>query len=119
MSRISCVRSTTRASRASSSVALLDGVELVVDEQDVCARLLERRLQLRQLALADVRSRIGALPLLDELADRLDPGGPRQLAQLAELVLGVGPLRQHREHEAALGLRARVRIGLAGRHRDG
>jgi hypothetical protein len=76
-------------------------------------------LELGELPLADVRPRIGTLPLLDELRDGLDTRSPRELAELRELVLGVGSLRQHREHEAALGLRARKRIGLAGRHRDG
>lgn len=59
------------------------------------------------------------MPLLDQLGDGINARGPRQLAELVELVVGVCPFRKNREHEAALGLRARVRIGLAGRHRDG
>ena len=42
--------------------------------------------------------------LLDELGDRLDPGGARELAELAELLLGVGGARQHGDDEPPLRL---------------
>ena len=119
MSRISCVRSTTRASSAFSSALLLHRVELVVDEEHVCSRVREDCFSSASLPLPTYVRGSGPLPLLHELGDRLDARGARELAELAELVLGVGPLRENREHEAALGLRARVRIGLTGRHRDG
>jgi hypothetical protein len=48
--------------------------------------------------------------LLDELRDRLDSGGARELAELAELVLRVGRLRQHGEDEPALGLGVATRV---------
>ena len=95
------MRSTTRAESASSSARCCVGFELVVDEQHVrVASLRNAVLQLVELALADVGPRIGRGALLDELADRLDARGPRELAQLAQLVLGVGALREHGEHEA-------------------
>ncbi len=95
---------------------LLHGVELVVDDEYLRGRLTVDTLQLLQLPLADVRARIGMHAMLHELADGIDARSPRELAQLRELVLGVGPLRQHGDREPALGLHARERIGLALRH---
>ena len=114
MSRISCVRSTTRACSASSSVRCCDRRELVVDDQRLGARALERLLQLLELALADVGARVGPLAVLDELGHRLDAGRARELAQLGEG--GVDALGRRGEREPALRLRTRRRIGLAGRH---
>ncbi len=42
--------------------------------------------------------------MLNDRADRFDAGGARELAQLGQLVVGVDALRQHRQHEGALGL---------------
>ena len=82
MSRISCVRSTTRASSAFSSVALLRRVELVVDQQARRPRSRRTRLQLLELALADVRARVGPGALLARARPTgLDAGGARQLAR--------------------------------------
>ena len=92
MSRISCVRSTTRALSASSSAPLLARVELVVDEQRLGARLGEGVLQLLELALADVGARVGRGAVLDELADGLDAGRARQLAELGQLLAVSAPL---------------------------
>ena len=50
--------------------ALLRRVELVVDDEHVGPALGVERLQLLELALADVRLLIGSAPLLDELRDR-------------------------------------------------
>ena len=96
--------------------ALLRRVELVVDEQHLRVGLLVLRLQLLELALAHVAAGIRMLPLLHEVADRLDARRASELAQLGELVLGVGALGQHREEVPALGLDARGRVGLTRRH---
>ena len=64
--------------------SLLHGRELVVDDQRLRARALERLLQLLELALADVGARVGPLAVLDELGHRLDAGGARELSQLGE-----------------------------------
>ena len=85
---------------------LLGRLELVVDDQHLGLGVLVRLLQLLELPLADVRARIRARTLLDELADRLDARGAGELAQLAELLLGVGGLGEDGEHEPALGLDA-------------
>ena len=108
MSRISCVRSTTRAVERVLERLLLRRLELVVDDQHLGARVLVGLLQLLELALADVRARIGVRALLDELGDRLDARRAGELAQLAELLLGVGGARQDGENEPALGLDARA-----------
>ena len=106
MSRISCVRSTTRAVERVLERLLLRRLELVVDDQHLGVRVLVGLLQLLELALADVRARIRARALLHELGDRLDARGARELAQLAELLLGVGGLGEDGQHEPALGLDA-------------
>jgi acetylornithine aminotransferase len=54
--------------------------------------------------------------MLDDFVDRLHAGGPRELAQLRELV-GFTIGREHGDDEPALGLGARRWIGLAWRHR--
>ena len=60
----------------------------------------------------------GVRAVLDELADRRDAGGARELAELGELAVGVGALSATRAtSEPALRLRARRGIGLA-RHRE-
>jgi hypothetical protein len=97
--------------------ALLHRVELVVDEEHLRVVVRVRGLQLLQLALAHITAWVGACPALDRLGDRLHACGASQLAQLAELVLGVGALRQHSEQQAALWLRADPELGLACRHR--
>jgi hypothetical protein len=57
---------------------------------------------------------VGAV--LDELADRLDPGGARELAELGELLPPVDTFREHPDDEPALRLRPGGRIGLAHGH---
>jgi hypothetical protein len=54
--------------------------------------------------------------VLDELADRLDARGRRELLELRELLLLVDAGREHAEDEPALGLRARRGIRLAMAH---
>ena len=49
----------------------------------------------------------GLRAVLDELADRLDAGGARELAQLGELLARRRGRREHRDDEPALGLGAR------------
>ena len=94
--------------------ALLGRVELVVDDQHVGAAVGVERLQLLELALADVGLLVGAVALLHERLHRLDERGARQLAQLAELVLGVGSFREHGEQEPLLGLEPCRGFGSAG-----
>jgi len=118
MSRMSRVRSTTRAFSSFSSRPLLRRRELVVDEQHLGARVVVGLLQLVQLALADVRAWIGARPVLDEARDGLDTCRTRKLFELRELVVGIDALREHGQDEPALGLEARRGIGLTGRHRQ-
>ena len=59
--------------------ALLRRVELVVDEQDIRARIRVCRLQLLELALADIGPRVGTAPLLDELHSREHACGTGEL----------------------------------------
>ena len=90
MSRISCVRSTTRACSAFSSARCCDGRQLVVDEQHLGSRVAVRLLQLVELPLADVRARVGGSPVLDDLrATGSTPRRPRELLELGELVVAV------------------------------
>ena len=85
--------------------SLLCRVELVVDQQALGAGLLVALLELLELALADVRPLRRAGTVLDDLADRLDSGGPGELLDLGQLVGHVRTLSEHREDEPALGLR--------------
>ena len=107
------MRSTTRVSQRVLEPALLGGAELVVDEQGLGPGLLELRLQLVELPLPHVAALVGLRAPLDELADRLDSGGARELAQLSELVGFVDPRSQHGDDESPLRLRARGGIRLA------
>ena len=66
MSRISCVRSTTRAWSAFSSVRCCDGLSSSSTSSTSAARVAVRLLQLLELALADVRARVGHAPVLDD-----------------------------------------------------
>jgi len=54
--------------------------------------------------------------VLDELGDRLDARGPRELAQFGELLLAVHAFREHPHDEAAFRLRPGRGIGLAHGH---
>ena len=85
--------------------ALLGRLQLVVDEQHLGVRVAVGRLQLLELAFADVAPGIRLRTMLDDLRDRGDAGGARELAQLGELLGAVGALRQHGEKKPALGLR--------------
>ena len=83
MSRISCVRSTTRASSASSSERCCVGLELVVDEQHLRRRRRVRRFSSSSLPLPTNVRGSGRAAVLDELADGRDARGARELAELA------------------------------------
>jgi len=89
----------------------------VADYIDLGVLRAVRLLQLLDLALADVRARIGARPVLHDLRNRGDAGRPGELAQLAELVLVVGAVREDREQQPALGLRLERALGVRHRHR--
>ncbi len=75
---------------------LLNGRDLVVDDQDLGAGGGERALQLHQLALADKGARVGMGTVLHELGADYDTGGARQFAQFGQLGGGVGALREDR-----------------------
>ena len=92
---------------------LLARDELVVDEQRLGVRIRECTLQLVELSLADVRGRIGTHPRLHERRDGIDARRPGQLADLGELLLGIGSLRQHGDDEPTLRFRPGGGIGLA------
>ena len=96
--------------------ALLGRIELVVDDEHVCFELLEDLLELMELALADVRPRVGRDAVLDDVTARLDACGSRQLGQLGQLGGRVDSLREHGEKEPPFGLRARAGIRLTYRH---
>src|SRR5262249_2980100 len=69
--------------------ALLDRVELIVDEQGFGAERVVALLQLLELALADVGPPHGSSAVLHDAADRLDPGCARELLDFGELVGGL------------------------------
>ena len=69
-------------------VALLPRGELVVDRDEVRVRRLEQRLELVDLAGAEVEVRVRLLAMLDQLAHDGDAGGAQQLLQLGEIVTG-------------------------------
>ena len=72
-------------------VALLARLELVVAGHDVRARLLDRLLELRELALAEVAVGIGRRAPLAQLSCHGDAGGAQQLLELGEIRhLGTG-----------------------------
>jgi succinyl-diaminopimelate desuccinylase len=54
--------------------------------------------------------------VLDDLADRLNAGSPRELLELGELVGTVGSGREHGDEEPTLGLGRRGAIGLCWTH---
>jgi hypothetical protein len=96
-------------------VALLARRELVVGDDEVGVRLLQLRLDLVDLARAEVQVGVRLVADLDDLADGRHAGGAQQLAQLGEIVR----LRGRGDHEGALlrpsgALRGRVSgLGLA------
>ena len=96
--------------------ALLARVEVVVDDDRLGLLLLDGRLHLGELALADERARIGRGAMLDDLAHRLDARGAHELGDLVQLVGGIGARRDHDDAEPALGLGSRHEIRLGFRH---
>ena len=114
MSRISCGAVDDAGRERILECPLLGRVEFVVDDQHVRLAVGVELLQLLELALADVGLLVGPRALLDQLLHRLDERRPRQLAQLAQLVLGVGPFREHGQQEPLLGLEPCRGVGSAG-----
>ena len=116
------MRSTTRDSSAFSSVRCCDGLELVVDDEHLGLRLRVGLLELLELPFADERARVGARAVLDDLRDRVDARGARELLELGDLVVRVGAGREHCEDEPALGLGRptsdRAVSPSSGRHYD-
>ncbi len=70
--------------------ALLRGAELVVDDEHLRLRLRVGLLELVELPFADERARVWARAVLDDLRDRVDPCGARELLELGDLVGRVG-----------------------------
>ena len=105
MSRISCVRSTTRVESASSSVALLRRVELVVDDQHVGARS-PRRASSAPRACPCRRTSAGRAGRAAGRAPR--PGRRARCASSSRSSpsssSASAPLREHGEQEPLLGL---------------
>ena len=98
--------------------ALLHRMKLVVDQQHLGVVISVGRLQLLELALADIPPRIGVRAPLDDLGDRCDSGRARELTELGELAVDVCALWQHREKQPTLGLRASPELGFACGHRS-
>jgi succinyl-diaminopimelate desuccinylase len=96
--------------------SLLRRAELVVDDQNFCLRLAIRLLELVELPFANVRARVGKPSALDDLADRLHAGRPRELLELGELVGTIGSGCEHGDKEPTLGLGRPGAIGLCWTH---
>ena len=97
-------------------VPLLRRAQFVVDEQRIRASIAERAGELGQLPLAHVAPLVGPSAPLNDLPDRLDAGRPRQLAELAQLLVVVVVRAQHGDDESPLGLQALSRVRLAVGH---
>ena len=84
-------------------VALLARLELVVDGDQVGVGLLDRLLELGELALAEIAVGVGLGPALGQLAGDGHPGGAQELPQLGQ----VGLVRARRRCRTRAGARAR------------
>ena len=96
-------------------VALLARRELVVGDDDVRVGLLEQRLELVDLAGAEIEVRVRLVALLRQLAHGGDAGGAQQLLELGEVLVlgrrgdGVGALLR----PAGVGRRGVAGLGCA------
>ena len=61
---------------------------------------------------------VGTVAVLHQQADRLDAGGPRQLAQLGDLGSFLGAGSEHGDEESPLRLQSRRGVWLRVRHRS-
>ena len=109
------MRSTTRASSAFSSVRCCDGLELVVDDQHLGARVGVAALELLELALADVGARIRAAARCwtssrDRSRRRRCAPAPRSSASSSSAST---PCASTASDEPALGLGARADRAVA------
>ena len=91
-------------------VALLRRLELVVDDQRVGSELLERLLDLFDLALAHVRPHGRACAVLDDRSHGLDARGAGELLHLGELLRVVHAWNENRQNKPTLELRGRLRV---------
>ena len=82
------MRSTTGHAELLLEVALLARRELVVGGDEVRVRRLGERLELGDLARAEVEVRVRLVAALDQLADDGDAGGAQQLLELGQVALG-------------------------------
>ena len=105
MSRISCVRSITRASSAFSRKRCCAGSSSSSTSRLSALDSSKRSLSSSSLPLPTYVRCAGRARCCTTRADRLDARGARELLDLGELVVGVRTLSQHREDEPALGLR--------------
>ena len=110
MSRISCVRSTTRAVERVLERVCCAGSSSSSTSSTSASRPRRPASAPRASPCRRTCAGPGAARCWHELGDRLDARGARELAQLAQLLVGVGALRQHGEHEPALGLEARAQV---------
>ena len=83
-------------------VALLARRELVVAGDQVGVPHLDLALQLLDLALAQVAVGVGLVAALDHLPRGGNPGGAKQLLELAEIVSLALGLREHPDRQRAL-----------------
>ena len=96
-------------------VTLLTRRELVVAGHQVCVRPRKIGLQLVELARPQVGVGVRMLTALDQLAHAGDPGRPKQLPQLREIV--VVAVRKGRDQVGALTSAARLALAVGGEER--
>ena len=116
MSRISCVRSITRACRWFSRKRCCDGSSSSSTSRLSASRSANASFSSSSLPLPTYVRCAGRGAVLVDAADRPDARGARQLVDLGQLLLGVRALRQHREDEAALRLLVQ-RLACTWNHR--
>ena len=105
MSRISCVRSITRAPSASSRKRCCTGSSSSSTSRLSASASSKSSFSSSSLPLPTYVRCAGRGAVLHDAADRLDAGRARELLDLGELVVRICSLGQHREDEPALGLR--------------
>ena len=116
MSRISCVRSTTRVFSASSSVRCCVGLSSSSTSSTSAAASANDCFSSASFPFPTNVRGSGCARCWTSSPTRLDARGARQLRQLAELELAVRALRVDADEEPALRLRPWCGIGLARSH---
>ena len=116
MSRISCVRSTTRSLSASSRRRCWLGPRSSSTTRDSARVSATEAFSSSKRPLPRYVRGSGAAPTLHDLADGLDAGRAHQLAYLPELLVGVDLGSQRRDQEGTLRLGAGRGIRLVLAH---